>query len=262
MLFQTILLNVTRGVATVTLHRPEVYNAFNQVMIDELTVVIGQLGRDAQVRVIVLAASSTVFCSGVDLLMMKNMAGSSPQENLVHAEKMADMLYQLYSCPKPVIAKVHGDCFAGGMGLVAACDIAVAVESAHFCLSEVKVGLIPATISPYVIKAMGVNPARRYFITAEKFSAQEALRIGFLHEVVSADQLDMSVNTITEAILCASPNAVMEAKWLVEAVADAKINADLLAYTAQRIASIRTSDEGIEGVTAFLEKRKPRWLMT
>jgi len=160
-----------------------------------------------------------------------------------------------------VIAKVQGDCYAGGMGLVAACDIAVTVDSANFCLSEVKLGLIPATISPYVIKAMGPNAARRYFITAERFSAQEAHRIGFVHESVPAENLDQTVAQIVNAIVNNGPNAVIAAKWLVEDVTGAEIEEDLLTYTAECIADIRSSPEGKEGVASFLEKRKPNWLL-
>ncbi|PRC93335.1 enoyl-CoA hydratase/isomerase family protein [Solimicrobium silvestre] len=261
MTYQTLLVEIARGAATVTLNRPEVRNAFNEVVIAELTEVFQELGQNSEVRVIVLAANGPSFCAGADLNWMKKMATYTPEENLADAEQLAEMLYQIFGCPKPVIAKVQGDCYAGGMGLAAACDISVAVESAQFCLSEVKLGLIPATISPYVIKAMGANAARRYFITAERFSAKEAHRIGFVHEVVAAEQLDETVAQLVNAIVNNSPNAVIEAKWLVEDVTSAEIDEDLLAYTAERIAAIRTSEEGREGVASFLEKRKPNWLL-
>ena len=170
------------------------------------------------------------------------------------------MLRTMYFCPKPVVARVQGDCYAGGMGLVAACDIAVAVDEVHFCLSEVKLGLVPATISPYVIKAMGENAARRYFLTAERFSASEALRIGFVHAAVKAEALDATVDDIVKALVSASPNAVKEAKRLVQEVAGAPLTDALIADTAERIAVIRASDEGREGVRSFLEKRKPNLL--
>jgi methylglutaconyl-CoA hydratase len=170
------------------------------------------------------------------------------------------MLRTIYTCPKPVVAKIQGDCYAGAMGLVAACDIAVAVEEANFCLSEVKLGLIPATISPYVIKAMGENAARRYFLTAERFTAQEALRIGFVHSVVKSVELDGAVVDLIKHLTSASPNAVREAKKLVRDVAGAPLSVELIADTAERIAAIRASDEGREGVRSFLEKRKPNWL--
>jgi methylglutaconyl-CoA hydratase len=166
----------------------------------------------------------------------------------------------IYLCPKPVVAKVHGDCYAGGMGLVAACDIVVASDAAHFCLSEVKLGLIPATIAPYVIKAMGEQAARRYFLTAERFTATEAHRLGFVHELASADTLEASVAAIVKALVSNSPHAVGQAKVLVRDVAGKTIDNALLADTANRIAAIRASLEGREGVASFLEKRKPNWL--
>ncbi|MET3106904.1 methylglutaconyl-CoA hydratase [Oxalobacteraceae bacterium GrIS 2.11] len=261
MAYQTIQVDIDHGAATVTLNRPEVRNAFNETVIEELNQVFQELGQMDSVRAIVLAANGPAFCAGADLNWMKKMAGYSQDENLADAEQLAEMLYQIYSCTKPVIAKVQGDCYAGGMGLVAACDISVAVDTAQFCLSEVKLGLVPATISPYVIKAMGANAARRYFITAEKFSAREAHRIGFIHEAVAADQLDGMVEQIVKAIVSNGPNAVVAAKWLVEDVADAQIDEELLSYTAECIAEIRSSDEAKEGIASFLEKRKPNWLL-
>ena len=194
--YETLTVVVADKVATVTLNRPDVRNAFNEFTIAELSLAFNELGRNEQVRAIVLAANGPAFCAGADLNWMKKMAGYSHSENAEDAEKLADMLRTIYLCPKPVVAKVQGDCYAGGMGLVAACDISVASTGASFCLSEVKLGLIPATISPYVIKSMGENAARRYFLTAEKFSAQEAHRIGFVHDIVSADALDAHVDTI------------------------------------------------------------------
>jgi methylglutaconyl-CoA hydratase len=212
------------------------------------------------VRAIVLAANGAAFCAGGDLNWMKKMAGYSDAENLDDATKLADMLRTIYRCLKPVVAKIQGDCYAGGMGLAAACDIAVAAEEANFCLSEVKLGLIPATISPYVIKAMGENAARRYFLTAERFPAREAHRIGFVHEVVAADDLDESVDAIVKALVANSPNAVQQAKVLVRDIAGKPVDDALLADSAKRIAQIRASQEGREGVASFLEKRKPSWL--
>ena len=261
MTYETIQLTIEHGAATVTLNRPEVRNAFNETVIDELNQVFQELGQMDQVRAIVLASTGPAFCAGADLNWMKKMAAYSQEENLADAESLAEMLFQIYSCTKPVIAKIQGDCYAGGMGLAAACDIAVAVDTAGFCLSEVRLGLVPATISPYVIKAMGANAARRYFITAEKFDAKEAHRIGFIHESVPADQLDAKVDQIVKAILDNGPNAVVAAKWLVEDVTGAEIEEELLAYTAECIAEIRCSDEGREGVASFLEKRKPNWLL-
>jgi methylglutaconyl-CoA hydratase len=258
--WQSIDITMHERVATVTLDRPDVRNAFNEATIAELALAFDELGRDEDVRAIVLAANGPAFCAGGDLNWMKKMAAYSDAENLDDATKLADMLRTIYLCPKPVVAKIQGDCYAGGMGLVAACDVAVAVEEANFCLSEVKLGLIPATISPYVIKAMGENAARRYFLTAERFSAAEAHRIGFVHELVKAEALDASVAAIVKALVTNSPNAVRQAKVLVRDVAGKPVDAALLADSAQRIATIRASQEGREGVASFLEKRKPAWL--
>jgi methylglutaconyl-CoA hydratase len=258
--YQTLEISVAAKVATVTLNRPEVRNAFNEAAIAELALAFDELGRDETVRAIVLAANGAAFCAGGDLNWMKQMAGYSDAENLADATRLADMLRTIYLCPKPVVAKVQGDCYAGGMGLAAACDVVVAVHEANFCLSEVKLGLIPATISPYVIKAMGENAARRYFLTAERFPAREAHRIGFVHEVVAADDLDESVAAIVKALVSNSPNAVRQAKVLVRDIAGKGVDNALLADSAQRIAQIRASQEGREGVASFLEKRKPSWL--
>lgn len=258
--YQTLELAVIGKVATVTLNRPDVRNAFNETTIAELALAFDELGRNDVVRAIVLAANGPAFCAGGDLNWMRKMAGYSDAENLDDATKLADMLCTIYRCPKPVVAKIQGDCYAGGMGLAAACDIAVAAEEANFCLSEVKLGLIPATISPYVIKAMGENAARRYFLTAERFSAREAHRIGFVHEVVAADALDASVDAIVKALVTNSPNAVRQAKALVRDIAGKPVDDSLLADSAQRIAAIRASKEGREGVASYLEKRKPSWL--
>jgi methylglutaconyl-CoA hydratase len=260
MTYQTIEISIAARVATVTLNRPDVRNAFNETAIAELALAFDELGRNDDVRAIVLAAIGPAFCAGGDLNWMKKMAGYTDAENLDDASKLADMLRTIYLCPKPVIARVQGDCYAGGMGLVAACDVAVAVDEANFCLSEVKLGLIPATISPYVIKAMGENAARRYFLTAERFSAAEAHRIGFVHELVAADTLDAAVAAIVKALLTNSPNAVREAKVLVRDIAGRPVDDALLADSATRIAAIRASAEGREGVASFLEKRKPSWL--
>ncbi|RFP12899.1 enoyl-CoA hydratase/isomerase family protein [Duganella sp. BJB475] len=258
--FTTLTISREGKVATVTLNRPDVRNAFNETTIAEITQAFGELGAEADLRAIVLAANGPAFCAGADLNWMKKMAGYTHAENHADALQLAEMLRTIYLCPKPVVAKVQGDCYAGGMGLVSACDIIVAVDQANFCLSEVKLGLIPATISPYVIKAMGENASRRYFLTAERFGAQEALRIGFAHEVVAADALDAKVAEIVKALVNNSPNAVQQAKVLVRDVVGQTVNDALLADTAERIAHIRASEQGREGVASFLEKRKPSWL--
>lgn len=256
----TIEVDITGQLATIWLNRPDMRNAFNEVAIAELTQAFRDLGGNDGVRAVVLAARGPAFCAGADLNWMKQMAGYTREENLTDAGQLAEMLRTIYSCPKPVVAKVQGDCYAGGMGLVAACDIVIAAEPANFCLSEVKLGLIPATISPYVIRGMGENAARRYFLTAERFSAQEAHRIGFVHALASQDTLDAMTADIVKALAANSPNAVKEAKRLVQDVAGKPLTAELIADTAERIADIRSSTEGKEGVRSFLEKRKPNWL--
>nr|WP_314544988.1 enoyl-CoA hydratase/isomerase family protein [uncultured Massilia sp.] len=258
--YQTLTVAVDGRIARVTLNRPELRNAFNEQSIAELALAFDELGRHELVRAIVLQANGSAFCAGADLNWMKKMAGYSDSENRADAMLLADMLRTIYLCPKPVVARVQGDCYAGGMGLVAACDIAVGVDTASFCLSEVKLGLIPATISPYVIKAMGENAARRYFLTAERFDAREAHRIGFVHEVVAAAELDTKVAALAETLANNSPNAVKEAKKLVREIAGQPVTEGLLEDTAGRIAAIRASLEGREGVASFLEKRRPSWL--
>ena len=258
--WQSIDITMHERVATVTLDRPDVRNAFNDATIAELALAFDELGRDEDVRAIILAANGPAFCAGGDLNWMKAMAAYSDQENHDDAQKLAHMLRTIYLCPIPVVAKIQGDCYAGGMGLVAACDIAVAADGAQFCLSEVKLGLIPATISPYVIKAMGEQAARRYFLTAERFTAQEAHRLGFVHELSTSAELDARVAAIVKALVANSPNAVREAKVLVREVAGRPVDDALVADSARRIAAIRASGEGREGVASFLEKRKPSWL--
>ena len=256
----SITISMTGHCATVTLNRPEVRNAFNDEVIAELTQAFSQLGQDPEVRAIVLAAEGIAFCAGADLNWMRRMADYSQTENLLDAAQLAEMLRVIYTCPKPTVARIQGDVYAGGMGLVGACDMAVSVESANYCLSEVKLGLYPATISPYVIRAMGARAAHRYFLTAERFDAAEALRIGFVHSVVPAERLDAQVAQITQALVNASPNAVKECKTLLIDVAGKDIDTVLIARTVQGIAGIRASAEGKEGVQSFLQRRKPNWL--
>jgi methylglutaconyl-CoA hydratase len=253
-------IHIARRVAVVWLAREKVRNAFNETLIAELAAAFTQLGADEGVRAIVLAARGPAFCAGADLDWMRRMAGYSFDENRADARALADMLRTINDCPKPTIARVHGDAYAGGMGLVAACDIAVAAASASFCLSETRLGLIPATISPYVIRAMGEQAARRYALTAERLDAAEALRLGFVHAVAPADGLDARIEEILAALMQTSGAAVREAKRLVREVAGRPIDERLLADTAERIAAIRASDDGREGVRAFLDKRKPRWV--
>jgi methylglutaconyl-CoA hydratase len=255
-----LIVSVQGHVARITLNRPDVRNAFNDEVIAELTQAFTLVGQDPQVRAVVLAADGPAFCAGADLNWMRRMADYTRAENLADAGALAEMLRTIHACLKPTIARVQGDVFAGGVGLVAACDMAVSVDTATYCLSEVKLGLIPATISPYVIRAMGARAAQRYFLTAERFSAAEAHRIGMVHEVVSVDQLDAKVAELTQALVSASPNAVRSCKMLVNEVAGRDIDAALIAKTVEGIADIRSSTEGKEGVQSFLQKRKPSWL--
>jgi methylglutaconyl-CoA hydratase len=249
------------AVRTITLSRPDVRNAFNDEVIAELKNAFTEAGQAADVRCVVLTAEGSAFCAGADLNWMRRMADYTRGENLADAGELAAMLRAIYECPKPTIARVQGDVFAGGVGLVAACDMAVSVDSATYCLSEVKLGLIPATISPYVIRAMGARASHRYFLTAERFSAAEAHRIGLLHEVVTVDTLDAKVAELTSALVSASPNAVRACKRLVQDVAEREIDDALVARTVAGIADIRSSVEGKEGVQSFLQKRKPNWLL-
>ena len=249
------------AIRTITLSRPDVRNAFNDEVIAELKNAFIEAGQAAEVRCMVLAAEGPAFCAGADLNWMRRMADYTRDENLADAGQLAAMLRAIYECPKPTIARVQGDVFAGGVGLVAACDMAVSVDAATYCLSEVKLGLIPSTISPYVIRAMGARASHRYFLTAERFSAAEAHRIGLVHEVVAADALDAKVAKLTSALVSASPNAVRACKRLLQDVAEREINDALVAQTVAGIADIRSSAEGKEGVQSFLQKRKPNWLL-
>lgn len=254
-------LQFEHGVETVTLNRPDVRNAFNDEFIAELAAVFLELAKRPEVRCVVLAANGPAFCAGADLNWMRRIADYSREENIEDASGLARMLEVLYRCPKPTIAKVQGDVYAGGMGLVSACDMAVAVEGANFCLSEVKLGLIPATISPYVIRAMGPRAAHRYFLTAERFPAAEAHRIGLVHEVVKAEELDARVAALAQSLVQCGPEAVKACKKLLHDVAGHDITAGLVRRTVEGIADIRASDEGREGVQSFLGKRKPNWLL-
>ena len=258
---QHLAITQTGPVAHITLTMPEIRNAFSDEVIQAITGAFADVGTRADVRAVVLAAEGPAFCAGANLHWMRRMADYTRDENLADAGKLATMLCTIAECPKPTIARVQGDVYAGGMGLVAACDMAVSVDTAWYCLSEVKIGLAPATISPYVIRAMGARAAQRYFLTAERFTAAEAHRIGFVHEVVAADALDTKVDELLKALTSASPAAVVACKTLVADVVGRDIDEGLIAYTVEAIADIRASTEGREGVQAFLNKRKPAWLL-
>ncbi len=246
-------------VAEIWLNRPEVRNAFNDGVISELTAAFTELGADTSLRAIVLGAHGKAFCAGADLSWMKSMAGYSWQDNQADAARLAEMLWTLYSCPVPIIGRIQGDCYAGGMGLAAVCDVLVAAQGANFCLSEARLGLLPATIGPYVVRALGEQACRRYFVTAEKFSAEQAQGLGFVHEVVAPEALDIKVAEIVAALVTNGPQALRACKRLVQDVAGQAITPALRQDTARRIADIRVGDEGREGVQAFLQKREPSW---
>jgi methylglutaconyl-CoA hydratase len=257
--YQTLQVSVANYVARVVLHRPDVHNAFNETMIAELTDSFLTFGSRTDVRAILLTATGKSFSAGADLNWMRKMAGFSDAENRADALGLASMLRTIYACPKPVVARIQGDAYGGGVGLIAATDIAIAAETARFSLSEVKLGLIAATISPYVIRAIGERAAHRYLITAERFDSHEAHRIGLVHQIAPNDKLEENVQSLLHGLLQNSPNAVAESKRLVREVVDQPISDQLLEDTARRIARVRASDEGKEGVRAFLEKRKPFW---
>ncbi|MFP6742428.1 MAG: enoyl-CoA hydratase/isomerase family protein [Alphaproteobacteria bacterium] len=248
------------GVATITLNRPEVHNAFNAEVIERLSDVLEDLAGADGVRAVLLEAVGKSFSAGADLHWMKLAASFTEAENLEDARALSQMLHRLNTLPKPTVALVQGAAFGGGVGLMAACDMVIAVKDAAFSLSEIKLGLIPATISPYVIAAIGERQAGRYFLTGERFDADEARRIGLVHEVVDdLDALKMAGERMVERLFAAPPGALADAKDLIAAVAGRPIDAVLIEDTARRIAARRSHAEAGEGIAAFLEKRKPGW---
>ncbi len=248
-----------RGTATLTLNRPALHNAFDDRLIADLIQELHELQADPQVRVIVLAAAGKSFSAGADLNWMRRMAEYSWEQNMADAMALAELMHTLNTLPKPTLAKVQGPAYGGGVGLVACCDIAVAAETAVFSLTEVRLGLIPAVISPYVIDAIGERQARRYFLTGEPFNAQEARRIGLVHEVVAPEALDEAVAKLLAVIAGNGPAAMGAAKELIHTVSRGSVDIVMIEETARRIANIRTSPEGREGLSAFLNKRQPNW---
>ncbi|MFV0476331.1 MAG: enoyl-CoA hydratase/isomerase family protein [Parahaliea sp.] len=248
------------GVATVTLNRPDKHNAFDDAIIAELRTAFDQLATREDVRVVVLASTGRNFSAGADLAWMKRMANYDYAHNIKDAQALAGMLKTLYELPQPTIARVQGAAFGGAVGLISCCDMAVGSENASFALSEVKIGLVPSTISPYVIRAIGERAARRYFVTAERFRAAQALRLGLLSEVVPETELDTTVKALVAAILGNSPAAVRSVRELIAVVANEPLTDALIDETCARIATIRVSPEGQEGLGAFLDKRQPKWI--
>ena len=249
----------TRGIARLVMNRPELHNAFDEALIDELTTAFDRLGSDPAVRVVILAAAGKSFSAGADLEWMRRMASATEAENLADAGRLARLMRSLHDLPKPTIAAVQGAAFGGGVGLVACCDMAVAATTAQFSLSEVRLGLIPAVISPYVIAAMGARASSRYFLSAERFDAAEAYRLGLVHQMVAADDLENTVQGLAERLLDGGPAAQAAAKSLINAVAGHPLDDALVDLTARRIAGIRATKEAKEGIAAFLEKRPAGW---
>ncbi len=258
--YRTIEVAERNEVALVTLNRPEVHNAFDDELIAELTSALARIDATPNVRAVVLLGAGTTFCAGADLNWMRRMAGYSYEENVADATALAKMLETLYAMSKPTIARVHGPAYGGGVGLVACCDVAISVPEAMFSLSEVRLGLIPATIGPYVIEAIGARHARRYFVSAERFPAAEAFRIGLVHDLAPLAEIDAKINEILGAILQAGPHAQAAAKALIRAVAPRPIDRNVVADTVARIATIRATDEAREGMAAFLTRRDAAWV--
>jgi methylglutaconyl-CoA hydratase len=260
-MYNNIVTEIDLGVGIITLNRPERHNAFDDGLIAELSDAIDRMAADPVVRVLVISSTGKSFCAGADLNWMKRAAGYSSEENLRDSRALADMLRRLAQCPKPTIARIQGPAYGGGVGLVACCDIAIATFDVQFSLTEVKLGIIPAVISPHVIAAIGERYARRYMLTAERFSAAEAYRIGLLHEMVADEEsLDEALGEIIDALLKNGPRAIAECKQLIAAVAWKPLSDEVVEDTAQRITRLRASEEGREGMSAFLEKRKPSWI--
>ncbi len=255
----TVLVEVDGGVATLTLNRPEVHNAFDDALIARLTSALEDVAARGDVRVVVLTGSGKSFCAGADLAHMKKAAGFSEAENIADAQALARLLMVLGGLPRPTVALVQGPAYGGGVGLVSACDIAIAAERASFALTEVRLGLIPAVISPFVVRAVGESHARRFMLTGKRFGAETARRIGLVHEVVDGEALEARGAEVVEMLLQCSPDAHRRAKALIDAVAGRPIDEALADDVARRIAAARASDDGREGIAAFLEKRTPWW---
>ena len=256
--FETITCSIQDKIATVTLNRPEVHNAFNEVMIAELTEIFKKISEDDGVRVVVLTGNGKSFSAGADLNWMKKMINFSYDQNLDDSLKLAELFYLMYSLPKPTIAKVNGAAIGGGTGLVAVCDIAIASEKAKLSLSEVKLGLVPACISPYVIRKVGEGRCREFFLTGERLTAKRAAELGLVNQAVPPEELDRAVQEKAAQLVSSGPEALAMCKELLKNVPGMEFER-AKTYTADMIASMRISDEGQEGMNAFLEKRKPKW---
>lgn len=257
--YQTITYSKKDSVARVTLNRPEIHNAFNEIMIQDLINVFKNIAEDKDVRVVVLTGNGKSFCAGADLNWMKKVVDFSYEENLKESLELAELFYLIYSLPKPTIARVNGAAIGGGAGLVAVCDLVIASEKAKFSLSEVKLGLVPACISPYEVRRVGEKNCRELFLTGERINAQKALEFGLANQVVPHDELDKAVDELVKQLSNSGPNALAMCKTLLQNVPQMGFD-DVKKYTAEMIASLRMSDEGQEGMNAFLQKRKPNWV--
>lgn len=260
MSYQFLQLEHRDQVAYIWLNRPELHNAFNTQVIEELHHCFTQFNERDDVRVVILAGRGKSFSAGADLNWMKHAGQASQAENEADALKLARMLHSLATLKQPTIARVHGIAFGGGMGLASACDICIASTDAKFATSEVRLGLAPSTISPYVIRAIGVRQASRYFLTAERISAEQALNIGLAHEIAAADELDHKVDEIVQALLLGGPEAQTASKQLIQLVDQKQLTQELLLQTAQHIAHVRQGSEAKEGLNAFLNKQSPTWI--
>ena len=256
--FETILYRKQKNVGNVILNRPEVHNAFNDKMIEELSIVFDEIEKDESLRVVILSGEGKSFCAGADLNWMRRVKDYSYEENLKESLALADMLYKIYTCSKPTIAKVQGYAIGGGTGLVAVCDIAVASMDAKFSFSEVKLGLIPACISPYVVKKCGEGRCREFFLTGERMAAEKAFNAGLVNIIVPPEALDCAVDGLVNQLLSSGPEAIKKCKELLRVVPSMTVE-EFKRYTAEVIARMRISDEAQEGMSAFLEKRKPKW---
>ena len=256
--FTTLKFEKNDNIAYVLFNRPEIHNAFNSTVISEMSDVFYQIAKGDALRAVVLTGEGKSFCAGADLNWMRAVKEQGYESNLNESNSLADLFYQIYTCKLPVIGRINGAAIGGGTGFVALCDIAIAAKSAVFSFSEVKIGLVPACIGPYVIKKMGEGKARELFITGERMTAERALQVGLVNKVVDDEMLDTSVRELLDSILSSGPNAVAMAKKLINEVASMSPE-EFLPFTAEMIARLRVSEEGQEGIDAFLNKRKPKW---
>ena len=258
--YDTITFKTDDRIARVTFCRPEIHNAFNSTMISEMTDVFGKIEKDEDIRVVLLTGEGKSFCAGADLNWMRGVIKQTFDQNLAESNALAELFNKIYRCRRPVIGRINGAAIGGGTGFVAVCDMAIAARSAKFSFSEVKIGVVPACIGPYVVKKMGEGKARELFITGERMNAERAHEVGLVNKVVDDDQLDDAVDVLVKTLLSSGPEAVAMAKKLVREVPE-MTPAQFKPYTAEMIAKLRVSDEGQEGMDAFLNKRKPNWMI-